>query len=63
MNPQDETMPNGGRINIGAYGGTTEASRGLWVLEGDLNRDGIVNLADFAIIAKNWLGELAWTQQ
>ena len=62
MNPVDEPMGNGGRINIGAYGGTTEASRGPWALQGDLNRDGIVNVADFAIMAENWLGELVWMQ-
>jgi len=60
MNPQDETEPNGGQINIGAYGGTSQASRGPWALRGDINRDGIVNLADFAIIAENWLSEIVW---
>ena len=63
INPADETAPNGGRINIGAYGGTAEASRGLWALEGDLNQDGVVNVADFAIVAGNWLDELVWMQQ
>ncbi|MBW8035706.1 MAG: hypothetical protein FVQ79_08785 [Planctomycetes bacterium] len=60
MSPADEPMQNGGRINIGAYGGTVEASRGLWALVGDLNQDGIVDLADQAIIAVHWLEELEW---
>jgi len=50
-----ERNPNGGRINIGAYGGTYYASMSLWWPCGDVNRDGKVNWEDFAIIAENWL--------
>jgi len=63
MNAQDETQPNGGRINIGAYGSTAQASRGPWALEGDINRDGKVDIEDFAIMAANWLSELTWMRQ
>jgi parallel beta-helix repeat protein len=80
-----ELWPHGKRINLGAYGGTPEASMSLsgvgnvadidndglvdfndmalltemWLsdqilLAEDLNRDRIVNLADFAILAANW---------
>jgi hypothetical protein len=80
-----ELWPHGKRINMGAYGGTPEASMSLspagnvadldndgrvdfndmllltemWLsdqilLAEDLNRDRIVNLADFAILAGNW---------
>ena len=63
INPADEIMPNGGRVNIGAYGGTAEASRGPWVLAGDINQDGTVDLADFAVLAENWLGELEWIEK
>ena len=81
-----ELWPNGKRINLGAYGGTPEASMSprldlgnvadidndglvdfndmallteMWLsdqilLAEDLNRDRIVNLADFAILAANW---------
>jgi len=59
-----EPTPNGGIVNIGAYGGTGYASRsmqaerrGLWSLVGDLNYDGIVNLLDFALLSENWLEE------
>jgi len=44
------------RINMGAYGGTTEASMPPpgWTLLADLTNDGIVSLTDFANQAKNW---------
>ena len=57
-----ERSPNGGRINMGAYGGTTQASRSEWPFAGDLNLDGIVNLADFAILAEDWLEGLPWAE-
>ena len=77
-----ELWPHGERINMGAFGGTSEASMSLWdagsiadlnidgridskdmmlltdkwlhkalLQREDLNRDGIINLADFAIFA------------
>lgn len=85
-----ELWPNGRRINVGAYGGTAEASMSLsnagkaadlnpdvndannWVdysdmlmltdkwlsnevpLAEDLNRDGIVDFADYVILVNNW---------
>ncbi len=85
-----ELWPHGRHINIGAYGGTTQASMSLspvgtaanlnpdmndvndWIdlrdmalLSGqwlsrqapmvqDINRDGIVDLVDYAILADNW---------
>jgi len=58
----NERWPNGGRINMGAYGGTTQASRSEWPFAGDLNLDGIVNLADFAILAQGWLEGLPWAE-
>jgi parallel beta-helix repeat protein len=53
----DEPSPNGNRINMGAYGGTAEASKSPsgWSLLADLTNDGIVNLHDFAYTASNWL--------
>ena len=52
-----ERMPNGGRINVGAYGGTGYAGMNekIW-LAGDINRDDVVNMLDFAMFADNWLG-------
>ena len=81
-----ELWPHGKRINMGAYGGTPQASMSLanlgniadlntdgfvhhadmtllmgkWLcnstlLPEDLDRNGIINFSDFAIIAENWL--------
>ncbi len=57
-----ETFANGGRINAGAYGGTSEASRTAnpsgacekWIA-GDINGDCIINFHDLAFICDNWL--------
>ena len=51
-------MPNGGRINMGAFGGTPEASMSEWPLAADLNRDGRVDFTDMAIFLDQWLEEL-----
>ena len=56
----EEPMPNGSRINMGAYGGTWQASMSEWPLAGDLNFDGIVNFKDMTIAATEWLEEAAW---
>ena len=47
------------RINMGAYGGTVEASMAPpgWALLCDLTNDGRVNLADLSHLAENWLKE------
>ena len=57
-----EPFPNGGIVNMGAYGGTTEASKsyfGLPVCEtivaGDINGDCVVDFKDFALLALHWL--------
>jgi hypothetical protein len=57
-----EVFPNGGRINMGAYGGTAEASKSYFggpvceiIVAGDVNGDCIVNYLDFALMALNWL--------
>ncbi len=56
VDPSGEPMPNGGRINMGAYGGTAYASMSEMVwLDGDINQDGIVDMIDFAMLADNWL--------
>jgi subtilisin family serine protease len=85
-----ELWPHGKHVNMGAYGGTPEASMSLsnvgniadlnaddsvnygdvkiltdaWLLQKrllapDLDRNGVVNLTDFAILAHYWL----WQQQ
>jgi len=45
------------RIDMGAYGGTAEASMPPydWTILADLTNDGTVNLMDFAHLAENWL--------
>jgi len=60
INPMNERMPNGGRINMGAYGGTPYASMSEWPLAGDVSRDGVVNFRDIAIVAGQWLSALSW---
>jgi predicted outer membrane repeat protein len=60
LNPRGELMPNGGRINMGAFGGTPEASMSEWPLSGDINRDGIVDAIDLEILNGQWLEEMPW---
>lgn len=50
-----EPWPHGGRVNMGAYGGTRQAS--MNGNRADFNIDGAVNLVDFAAFAKQWLSE------
>ncbi len=59
-----EPFPNGGIINMGAYGGTHEASKSYFdtpicntIIAGDINGDCIVDSKDFAIMALHWLDE------
>ncbi len=51
-----EPAPNGGRINMGAYGGTEGASSSDIVrpVPADADADLAVNMVDFAILADNW---------
>jgi hypothetical protein len=60
----DEPFPNGGRVNAGAYGSTSEASLSGHILPpcgthiaGDIDGDCKVNFTDFAFIADNWLAD------
>jgi hypothetical protein len=55
VNPMREPMPNGGRLNMGAYGGTAYASMSEWPLAGDVNFDGVVDSLDIRILSQNWL--------
>ena len=57
-----EPFPNGGRINMGAYGGTAEASKSYFgrppceaIIAGDINGDCEVDFKDFAVMALHWL--------
>ena len=57
-----EPFPNGGIVNMGAYGGTAEASKSYFgepvcetIIAGDINGDCKIDLADFQIMAHHWL--------
>ena len=56
-----ETFPNGGVINMGAYGGTSQASKSYFdkpsceiIVAGDINGDCEVNFLDFRLMALHW---------
>lgn len=53
----NELWPNGRRIDIGAYGGTAEASMSPNTIgtAADLNFDDDVDIADFAILSRAWM--------
>jgi len=55
VDPTEERQPNGGMLNMGAYGGTAYASLSEWEMKGDINRDSVVNMIDFSIFAEYWL--------
>ena len=57
-----EPFPNGGIINMGAYGGTAEASKSYFgkppcetIIAGDVNGDCAVDFRDFWFIALHWM--------
>ncbi len=57
-----EPFPNGGIINMGAYGGTAEASKSYFgepvcetIVAGDINGDCKVDFLDFRLTALHWL--------
>jgi hypothetical protein len=55
-------MPNGGRIDMGAYGGTPYASMSEWPLTTDVNHDGVADFADLAAFCNEWLSTLPWAE-
>jgi len=50
-----ESMPNGGRVNMGAYGGTPFASKSPWPLKADVNFNGQVFTEDLYRLIENWM--------
>jgi len=55
INPFCETVANGGRVNIGAYGDTLFASKSPWQLQADLNRDGQGYIEDLFLFSEQWV--------
>ncbi len=55
----EELWPNGGRVNMGAYGGTAEASLSLSRIgmAADFDADGVVDFKDVLDLADMWLAE------
>ncbi len=56
-----EPFPNGGFVNMGAYGGTPKSSKTYFgepvcatIIAGDINGDGQVNRVDLEIMALHW---------
>jgi len=61
-----EPFPNGGIVNMGAYGGTAEASKSYFdepvcetIVAGDINGDCKIDFADFQLMALHWLEDNA----
>ena len=59
-----EPFPNGGIVNMGAYGGTAEAGKSYFgqppcetIVAGDINGDCEVNFLDFRLMALHWMEE------
>jgi hypothetical protein len=57
-----EPFPNGGRINMGAYGAGDKAGKSYFgepvcevIIAGDINGDGIVDDEDLAILNSHWM--------
>lgn len=57
-----EPFPNGGTIDMGAYGGTAQASKSYFgipvcqtIIPGDINGDCRVNMDDLEIMMRHWL--------
>jgi hypothetical protein len=57
-----EPTPNCNRINMGAYGGTAYASMSEWPTEGDVNRDGKIDIEDIIMLVENWLRSAGWLE-
>ena len=62
-----EPFPNGGFVNMGAYGGTPESSKSYFgepicdiIVAGDINGDCQVDQADLEIMALHWTDEEPW---
>lgn len=61
--PRGELITGGGRVNMGAYGNTPYASRSQWLLRGDVDKNGRIDLADYAAVTANWLKVAPWLDE
>ncbi|MCP4710299.1 MAG: hypothetical protein GY869_16880, partial [Planctomycetes bacterium] len=52
-----ELWPDGGRVNMGVYGGTAEAGMSLNLVGNgaDLNGDGVVDFLDWGLLGEKWM--------
>jgi hypothetical protein len=55
--PANEPVPNGNRINMGAYGRTAEAGKSPpdWAVLADLTNDHAVDYTDLYVVVDYWL--------
>ena len=59
--PSNEPMPNGTRVNMGAYGRTRYASMSeLLRFDADVNGDGAVDLSDMMELIERWIEAAGW---
>jgi len=63
INPRSELNTGGGRINMGAYGNTPFASRSQWLLRGDVDKNGRIDMTDYAAVTENWLKIAPWLHE
>ncbi len=63
INPRNELATGGGRINMGAYGNTPFASRSQWLLRGDVDKNGRIDLMDYATVTENWFKVAPWLHE
>jgi len=62
IEPSREPMPNGGALNMGAYGGTEYASMSEWPIFSDYDWNGRSDFGDFAVFCDEWLITLPWAE-
>jgi hypothetical protein len=63
VDPSGEPIPNGGRINMGAYAGTRYASMSeMQWLDADVNLDGLVDISDVIELIEKWLEVAGWDE-
>jgi len=52
-------LPNGGRLNVGAHGGTAYAEKSEMPFDVDVNRDGVVDESDRNLFLYLWEKQMA----